>query len=202
MNEQTDTRRVLNVGGNSKDIPLPDHFSGWEHVLLDIDPKGQPDIVCDARQLTTLPADQFDAVYCSHNLEHYYLYDAHKVLAGFHHVLKPTGFAHIRVPDIGKLMKIVVGKNLDLTDVLYQSKMGPITVQDVLYGHQKKIQHSGQGYFAHKIGFTATSLQSVLQDCGFPVVAISFGKLDIGAIAFRQPPSNKLMAQLAVRVES
>jgi hypothetical protein len=29
-----------------------------------------PDIVCDARELTTLEEGLFDAVYCSHNLEH------------------------------------------------------------------------------------------------------------------------------------
>jgi predicted SAM-dependent methyltransferase len=93
-------KRVLNVGGNCKAIPLPEHFSGWEHILLDIDRKDDVDIVCDARRLVDLEGNKFDAVYCSHNLEHYYLYDAHKVLAGFHHVLKPNGFAHIRVPDV------------------------------------------------------------------------------------------------------
>ena len=63
--------RVLNVGGGSKDIPLPPHYAGWEHVLMDIDPKGQPDLVCDARELPALPAGQYDAIFCSHNLEHY-----------------------------------------------------------------------------------------------------------------------------------
>ena len=29
---------VLNVGGNSKLIPIPPHFGGWRHDLLDIDP--------------------------------------------------------------------------------------------------------------------------------------------------------------------
>ena len=62
--------RVLNVGGASKQIPIPAYFNGWEHLLLDVDPRGSPDIVCDARLLTTLPAGQFDAIYCSHNLEH------------------------------------------------------------------------------------------------------------------------------------
>lgn len=63
-------KKVLNVGGNSKTIPLALQYAEFEHLLLDIDPKGAPDIVCDARQLTTLDASQFDAVYCSHNLEH------------------------------------------------------------------------------------------------------------------------------------
>ena len=73
--------RVLNVGGASKTIPIPPHYAGWEHLLLDIDPRGEPDIVCDARELTSLPPAQFDAVYCSHNLEHYYRYDGRRVRA-------------------------------------------------------------------------------------------------------------------------
>jgi hypothetical protein len=38
--------RVLNVGGGSKDIPLPLHYANWRHDLLDIDPKGKPDAIC------------------------------------------------------------------------------------------------------------------------------------------------------------
>ncbi|MBK6757265.1 MAG: hypothetical protein IPG70_06405 [Moraxellaceae bacterium] len=34
-------KKVLNVGGNSKDIALPDIYQGWEQVWLDIDPRLQ-----------------------------------------------------------------------------------------------------------------------------------------------------------------
>jgi hypothetical protein len=40
-------RTVLNVGGASKAIPIPDRYAGWEHLLLDIDRRRRPDIVCD-----------------------------------------------------------------------------------------------------------------------------------------------------------
>src|SRR5206468_11111569 len=98
-------RRVLNVGGGNKRIPIPKHYDGWEHLLLDIDRRGNPDVVCDPRQLDSLPAGQFDAVYCSHNLEHYYPHDGAKVLAGLLHVLKSDGFTEIRVPDIQAIMR-------------------------------------------------------------------------------------------------
>ncbi|HET9736059.1 MAG TPA: hypothetical protein VFP62_12375, partial [Burkholderiales bacterium] len=65
-------RKLLNVGGNTKDIPLPENYRGWENVLLDIDARGNPDVLCDARELTKLAGATYDAVYCSHNLEHYY----------------------------------------------------------------------------------------------------------------------------------
>jgi len=93
MAEQSEKMKVLNVGGNNKSIPLPPYFKDFEHLLLDIDPRGKPDVVADARELDKLEAKQFDAIYCSHNLEHYYRHDVMKVLKGFHHVLKDQGFA-------------------------------------------------------------------------------------------------------------
>lgn len=160
-------RRVLNVGGGSKTIPIPPHYAAFEHMLLDVDAAGAPDVVCDARELATLPAAQYDAVYCSHNLEHYYRHDAPKVLRGFLHVLKPDGFAEIRVPDLHAVMRRVVQGNLEMNDVLYQSGMGPITVQDVIYGHGREIEESGRDFYAHKAGFTPRTLGASLEAAGF-----------------------------------
>ncbi len=181
-------RKLLNVGGNSKDIPLPENYRGWENVLLDIDPRGKPDVVCDARALTTLPGAAYDAVYCSHNLEHYYRHDVPKVLAGFRHVLTDAGFAHIRVPDMGEVMRQVVQKSMDIDDVLYQSPAGPITVRDVFYGYGVEIERSGNEFFAHKTGFTQKSLVRMLESCGFPVVFSMTGNLEVAALAFKQKP--------------
>jgi|SRR5271165_4004323 len=159
--------RVLNVGGGSKSIPIPSHYSGWEHVLLDIDPRENPDLVCDARELTALAADQFEAIYCSHNLEHYYQHDCHRVLRGFLHVLRDNGFAEIRVPDLGALMRHVVETGMDIEEVLYTSPTGPITPRDVLYGYGVEIERSGHDFYAHKTGFTEKSLLRMLEQAGF-----------------------------------
>ena len=86
--------KVLNVGGNNKDIGLPEIYNAWDQILLDIDPSGKPDICCDAREMMQLESSVYDAIYCSHNLEHYFEHDAEYVLEGFLHVLKPQGFAH------------------------------------------------------------------------------------------------------------
>ena len=184
-------KQFLNVGGNNKNIPVPPHYQGWNHRLLDIDPRGQPDIVCDARQLTTLPAAEYDAIYCSHNLEHYYRHDVFKVLAGFHHLLKPSGFAQIIVPDIGELIQIVAQNNLDIDDLLYQSPAGPITVRDVLYGFGIEIERSGNHFYGHKTGFTAQSLRSVLTRSGFDPIYIGTGNLELNAFAFTEPPDEE-----------
>jgi ubiquinone/menaquinone biosynthesis C-methylase UbiE len=183
--------RLLNVGGGSKDIPLPKHYGNWRHDLLDIDPKGKPDVVCDARELNTLAASQYDAVYCSHNLEHYYQHDGPRVLKGFLHVLKPDGFAEIRVPDMNTVMKRVAESELDIEDVLYQSPSGPITVRDVFYGYAKQIESSGMDFYAHKTGFTLKSLRALLMRSGFPNVHMFVAEeaFEVRAIAFKKAPT-------------
>lgn len=177
--------RVLNVGGNSKAIPLPPQYADFDHWLLDIDPTGAPDIVCDSREMMLLDADIFDAVYCSHNLEHYYYHDVQRVLQGFLHVLKVGGFAHIRVPDMGLLMSTVVANGLDIEDTLYQSLAGPISVLDVMYGYGRQIEESGQDFYAHKTGFTVKSLEKALVKAGFVQVYLVASDLEISAIAFK-----------------
>ena len=181
-------KKVLNVGGYSKEIPLPPQYDGFEHLLLDIDPRGSPDIVCDARNLTTLDAGQFDAVYCSHNLEHYYRHDVQKVLTGFLHVLKDNGFVHIRVPDIQEVMRVAIERNLDIDDILYQSPAGPIMILDVLYGYSVEIERSGQHFFGHKTGFTRKSLEKALGKAGFSKVYGATGNLEVVSLAFKSSP--------------
>lgn len=180
-------KKVLNVGGNNKSIALPEQYAGWEHILLDIDPTGHPDIVCDARDMTQLPALEYDSICCLHNLEHYYRHDVKKVLAGFLHVLKDDGFALICVPDMALVMRTVAEKQLDIDDVLYMSSMGAIKVHDVIYGLGSQIEQSGCDFYAHKTGFTDKSLLAVLKDAGFSTIIMisNPNALEIWAIAFK-----------------
>ncbi|MFM7109877.1 MAG: class I SAM-dependent methyltransferase [Planctomycetota bacterium] len=191
-------KRVLNVGGNSKAIPLPEPYALFEHVLLDIDPAGKPDIVLDARELPTLPPGQFDAVYCSHNLEHYFRHDVPRVLAGFLHVLKQGGFAQIRVPDIESLMRETMSRNLDIDDILYISPAGPVMVLDVLYGHSPTIERSGVDFFAHKTGFTRKSLAGAVARAGFGDQFCSQGNLELNLIAFKGSADSQTRALLGL----
>ncbi|HEX5360125.1 MAG TPA: methyltransferase domain-containing protein [Fluviicoccus sp.] len=185
----TAAHAVLNVGGNSKSIPLPEIYQGWDQIWLDIDPAVKPDVLCDARELLNTPPAVYDAVLCSHNLEHYYPHDARRVLAGFKHVLKPGGFAHILVPDVNQVLRRMLEQQLDIEDVLYQSEAGPITVHDVLYGFGKQIEKTGNDFFAHKAGFTPKSLYALLQSVGFKHIYIGCGDLEIIAYAFMDIPS-------------
>ena len=177
-------KRVLNVGGNDRGIALPPMFEAWEQVWLDIDPAVKPDVVCDARELATLPAHSYDAIYCSHNLEHYHRHEVPRVLEGFRHVLRPEGFAYIRVPNIAEVLQIAVERDLDIDDVLYTSTAGPITVHDVIFGFGAEIRASGNDFFAHKTAFTPKALTKVLQDAGFKHVFWGAAGIDLAGFGF------------------
>ena len=182
----SDANKVLNVGGNSKEIPIPAHYDGWDHHLLDIDPRGNPDVLCDARKLTTLPSATYDGIYCSHNLEHYHAHEVQNVLKGFLHVLKPNGFAEIRVPDMDGLFRTVVARNLDIDDVIYVSRAGPILVRDMIYGFGVEIERSGQDFFSHRTGFTPKSLRQALTEAGFRSALFAKGAaLEIRVLAMK-----------------
>ena len=193
-------KKVLNVGGNNKSIPIPSHYNGWQHDLLDIDPSGRPDIVCDARKLTTLPQEIYDAIYCSHNLEHYDRHEGLRVIKGFHHILNDDGFAEIRVPDISQVIAMLQTQNLELDDVMYMSPAGPITGHDIIYGLQRQIERSGEDFFAHKTGFTASSLSKMLFSGGFTHIVMRTNgipeALAVHALAFKAPPAPAVLKLL------
>ena len=163
---------VLNVGGGASKA-LPPGYSGWEQHVLDIDPDVDPDVLCDALKLREVVAEgTYDAVYCSHNLEHFYQHDVPTVLAGFVHVLKPGGTVEVHVPNLANLMEQVVDGKRDINDIWYCSGGGPITFHDVLYGWSKAMK-GGNLFYAHKCGFTAKSLKTALTAAGFNRVTVS-----------------------------
>jgi SAM-dependent methyltransferase len=190
--------KVLNVGGNSKDIALPDIYQDWEQIFLDIDPTVNPDVVCDARELFTLEPATYDAIYCSHNLEHYYRHEIPNVLRGFAHVLKEDSFVHIRVPDMTSVLRAFVELEMDINDPLYKSSAGDITIQDIIYGLGTEIERSGCDFFAHKTGFTEQYLLQLLKEFNFPYIFSGVGGWEIAAFAFKNQPSENVLVALGL----
>lgn len=176
--------KLLNVGGNSKSIPLPSIYQGVVHHLLDIDPKGEPDVLCDARNLGEIKESEYDIIYCSHNLEHYYKHDVKKVLLGFKTALKPGGSIHLVVPNMMVVLREMIEKDMDIDDILYESSIGPIMISDVIYGYSKQIEQSGQEFFAHKTGFSIKSLSRCVQNSGFVDIRVAQEGYNIILIAF------------------
>lgn len=192
MKNEMVSQKVLNVGGNNKSFPLPGYYNGWQHILLDLDLSGNPDLHMDAVDMLELDPAQFDAVYCSNNLEHYYRTDVKEVLKGMHHVLKDDGFVEIMVPDIGQLIKAAYERSLDIDDTLYEiESFGPITVHDYIFGYEFTNDPIGRELCLHKTAFTQKSLEGYLKKNGFPFVFSRTENLLIHMLGFKKKPGKR-----------
>jgi ubiquinone/menaquinone biosynthesis C-methylase UbiE len=186
--------KVLNVGGGPS-RELPRVFKGWDQVLLDIDPNVNPDVLCDARKMNSLPASKYDAVHCSHCLEHFHKHEVPQVLGGFTHVLKDNGFVQIAVPDVEALCKAMIGQ--DISDIWYISPGGPITFHDVMYGWGKQISQ-GNMHYCHKTAFSRVTLSKALRAARFASVFIASDGYSLDAFAFKVKPSKARLASMGL----
>jgi SAM-dependent methyltransferase len=176
--------KVLNVGGANR--LLPERFEGWEQTLLDIDPNVKPDICMDAKEMTKLPPDTYDAVLCSHNLEHFFRHEVPGVLAGFRHVLKEGGIVDIVVPNIGQLLKDMMRYDLDIDDIWYRTTEGlAITFHEAVYGWNWALCEGNNAYYAHKCGFTGQALYNALSTAGFKNLKVVGQNTNLLAIGYK-----------------
>jgi len=174
--------RVLNVGGGTAKLP-PEYDGAAEVLLLDADHAVDPDFCMDAIDIETKWEDLglFDAVYCSHALEHFYRHDVPKVLRGFRMVLKPSGFAEIIVPNLTHCIQTMLDRGLDVEDTYYRAGVNPISFHDVLYGWDRAMS-GGNLFYAHKCAFTIASLSNALIAAGFTGVEVHDGGPNIRGI--------------------
>jgi SAM-dependent methyltransferase len=182
---------VLHVGcGAYSRAKLPPVFShaGWREVRLDIDPTVQPDLVASITDMRIIPNDRFDAVYSFRNVEHLYPHEVPAALQEMLRVLKPSGFALIRLPDLQEVARHVADGNLDAP--LYLSPMGPIAPLDIMYGHRDSLA-SGNLFMAHHTGFIDRTLGAALIQAGFAAALVQrhAPSFSLTAIAFKSKPS-------------
>ena len=161
-------KRVLNAGSGPYDPdrlhPAFRNSSYWTEVRYDIDKLVKPDIVGSIVDLGAIGDATFDAIWCSHNLEHLHTHDVPKALAEFRRVLKPDGFALICTPDLEAIAELVVNGRLD--DVAYQSPAGPdhrtrhalrafvsISRGNLFMSHQHRLHHRSTGAAAGRQRF-------------------------------------------------
>lgn len=180
-------KRVLNAGsGASSPRRLHPVFdpAEWDETRLDVDPRTQPDIVGSVVDMRLkVPSQSFDAVWCSHILEHLYAHEVPAALAEFRRVLKADGFALIACPDLETVAALIVSDGLD--SEAYRSPAGPITPLDMLFGHSVSLAH-GHFHMAHNTGFTCARLGQLLADSGFPTVLAKRDRFDLWALALMQ----------------
>jgi hypothetical protein len=199
---QPGTAYVLHVGcGVQSAEKLPSIFraTNWREIRLDIDPAVRPDHVANITDMRVIPDGAVDAVYSSHNIEHLYPHEVSTALREMHRVLKPTGFAFIKLPDLQEVARHVAEGKLE--DPLYVSPMGPIAPLDILYGHRPSLAH-GNLFMAHRTGFTADTLGAALIRAGFFAVMVQRDPpaFCLDAIAFRTQPDEEQIARAQARM--
>lgn len=175
-------KKVLNVGGSTKMIDIPAIYSGWDHLLLDIVDGPDVDYVMDTRDMEF--NSEFDAIYLSHNLEHYASKDVPLVLSKFRHAIKQGGHVHIRVPNLGLVIKLIAEHSSDLQQPLYDTPSGPVTAQDIIYGSPRGTDREHDDFHIHRTGFTAASLERALEVAGFDSISVEEEGFDLVAIGW------------------
>lgn len=126
--------------------------NGYEVVRLDIDPATSPDIVASMTDMG--PIGPYDALYCSHALEHLYPHEVSVALSEFYRVLRPGGVATILVPDL---------EGVPATDDVLPGS--DLTGLHLYYGDARQIP--GNPHMAHHCGFVASTLLEALRGAGF-----------------------------------
>jgi len=144
---------VLHVGCGGD--PLPAWLSGFDEVRMDINPDCNPDIV--ASMVDMGEVGPFDAIYCSHALEHLYPHDVPVALGEFLRVLKPGGHAMVFVPDLEGVAPT--------NEPLFVSHSGPISGHDMYYGFGPYV--ATNPYMAHHTAFVRETLEQAFNDAGF-----------------------------------
>ena len=179
--------RVLNVGGGPKGVSdIPAKYKDWEVVLLDIDPNVKPDLLLDARLLSTQEPEQYDAAYASHVLEHFHCTDALKVLAGIYHILKPDGYVEMFVPNVSGAIQHMQKFNLSFHDTWYRTPADiAISFHDVIYGWSLQVE-CGNDYYCHKQGFSPKSFGDMFHSTQFKSVWVGNTDTNIHALAFKK----------------
>lgn len=142
---------VLRVGAEGDRAPLPLFYANWAHRQIST----------NLNQLNQLKPAQFDAIYCPFSLTELTSQAAQTLLKHILRLLKPQGFAHIRVRDVSQVIQESAQRKLKLQDVFYKAAHGPCTVHDMIYGTTDSPACSG---------FTLESLVSTLTECGYPHV--------------------------------
>jgi Methyltransferase domain len=163
-------KTVLYLGAGRDNVPAK-HFppEEWRQIRVDLDPRAEPDIVADVRDLSGhVELESMDAIFSAHLLEHLLEVDLLSTLVHWRGLLKPGGRLLVQVPDIGMAAaRVAEGRGCQVIYYCPTSDGGHLPVRpiDLLYGHWGLAKDSA--LMSHRTGFTAETLGWWLGQAGF-----------------------------------
>lgn len=133
-------------------------LDGWTNVDIAPSPLASraPDILADVRSIP-LPDGCADELMAIHLFEHFHPWEAPKLLAEWHRLLKPGGVLILEMPDLVKCCKNVLSNVMKGGRALEQLGMWG------LYGDPR----DENPYMAHRWGWTYDTLAPLLKAAGF-----------------------------------
>lgn len=182
-------KRLLNAGSGPAIGAMHQAFdpSVWTEVRIDIDPRAAPDLVGSISDMRGVVEDgSFDAVWCSHCIEHLHDYEVLPALREFRRILSDAGFAIVSCPNLDAVAKLVIAE--DIESVAYLSPAGPIRLLDMIFGHSPSIE-AGHVHMTHKTGFTVDRLGRLAVNAGFEARVLEGENYDLWA-ALMMPKSD------------
>lgn len=146
-------------------------------------------VVGDVAHLEFIRDGSADAIWSSHMLEHLFEHDCRRALKDFVRVLKPSGYVLIHTPDLQKVAHAIVDRGLD--QPLYDSPAGTVYPLDTIFGMRSSIER-GNGFMAHRTGFSLERLGTMLLDAGFREARVWDGSMyDLWAVGLREAAEMK-----------
>ncbi|MBY0354347.1 MAG: class I SAM-dependent methyltransferase [Rickettsiales bacterium] len=183
-----DTRKVvLHLGWMSAHTgKLAQQFpeTQWREVRYDCDQRVQPDILGRLDRLDAIPEGFADVVYAPQLLQRFPLPAISGMLKEMLRVLKDEGRMALSVPN-AQIAAVYVANNQPFQP-LYETKVGPISAMDLLYGLRGGVAQ-GEVHFQHRSGFTYEQLGVLMRDCGFTNISVTRKGYEINAIGFKYP---------------
>lgn len=186
MVTEPDTRKVvLHLGWMSAlEGRLAQLFptAEWREIRFDCDQRVKPDILGRLDKFEGVADGSIDTVYAPQLIQRFPLPGVPLILREMMRVLKEGGRAVISVPN-AQIAAAHLANNHPFQP-LYETKLGPITPFDLLYGLRGGIAQ-GENHYQHRSGFTYEQIGLLLRDTGFTNIAVQRKGYEITAVGFR-----------------